>query len=51
MRSVKPFVTANTLKMIYYSYFHSIMTYDLIFGGTPQTLLRFLGCKRGLSET
>ena len=29
MRLVKPYVTANTLKVIYYSYFHSIMTYGL----------------------
>jgi hypothetical protein len=26
MRSVNPYVTINTLKMIYYSYFHSVMT-------------------------
>jgi hypothetical protein len=31
MRSVKPYVTLNTLKMIYYSYFHSVMTYGLLF--------------------
>jgi len=33
MRLVKPYVTANTLKMIYYSYFHSIITYGLKFKG------------------
>jgi len=27
VRSVKPFLTINTLKMIYYSYFHLVMTY------------------------
>jgi hypothetical protein len=31
MRAVKPYVLQNTLKIIYYSYFHSIMTYGLIF--------------------
>jgi hypothetical protein len=31
MRAVKPYVLQNTLKLIYYSYFHSIMTYGLIF--------------------
>jgi len=31
MRSVKPYVTINTLKMIYYSYFHFVMTYGLLF--------------------
>ena len=31
--SVKPYVSINTLKMIYYSYFHSVMTYGLLFWG------------------
>ena len=35
MRSVKPYVTINTLKMIYYSYFHSVMTYGLLFWRNP----------------
>ena len=30
MRSVKPYVTINTLKMIYHSCFHSVMTYGLL---------------------
>jgi hypothetical protein len=34
MRAVKPYVLQNTLKLIYYSYFHSIMTYGLIFWGS-----------------
>jgi hypothetical protein len=33
MRSVKPYVTINMLKMIYYSFFHSVMTYGLLFWG------------------
>ena len=33
VRSVKPFLAINTLKMIYYSYFHSVMTYGLLFWG------------------
>jgi len=33
MRSVKPFVSQQMLKVIYYSHFHSIMTYGLIFWG------------------
>jgi hypothetical protein len=33
MRSIKPFMTQETLKMVYYAYFHSIMNYELIFGG------------------
>jgi hypothetical protein len=42
MMLVKPYVTANTLKMIYYSYFHSIMTYGLIFcGNSPDSIKIF----------
>jgi hypothetical protein len=33
MRVVKPFLSQDSLKMVYYSYFHSIMTYGLIFWG------------------
>jgi hypothetical protein len=33
VRAVKPFVSRDTLMMIYYSYFHSIMNYGLIFWG------------------
>jgi hypothetical protein len=34
MRAIKPYVLQNTLKLIYYSHFHSIMTYGLIFWGS-----------------
>jgi len=30
---VKPFLSQDSLKMVYYSYFHSVMTYGLIFWG------------------
>ena len=33
IRTVKPFLSQVSLKMIYYSYFHSIMTYGIIFWG------------------
>jgi len=33
MQSVKPYLPLNALKMIYYSYFHSVMTYGLLFWG------------------
>ena len=33
---------ANTLKIIYYSYFHSVMTYDLLFWGhSPDSIKIF----------
>jgi hypothetical protein len=51
MRSVKPYTTTNILKMIYYSYFHSKMTYGLCSRGTPQTVQRSSGCKRRLLES
>jgi len=31
LRVVKPFLSLDSLKMVYYSYFHSVMTYGLIF--------------------
>jgi hypothetical protein len=31
VRSVKPYVSINALKMIYHSYCHSVMTYGLLF--------------------
>jgi hypothetical protein len=32
-RVIKQFLSRDTLKMIYYEYFHSIMTYGIIFWG------------------
>ena len=33
LRVVKPFLSLDSLKMVYYSYLHSVMTYELIFWG------------------
>jgi hypothetical protein len=33
LRLVKPFLSQDSLKMLYYSYFHSVITYGLIFWG------------------
>ena len=33
VRSVKAYVSINTLKMVCYSYFHCVMTYGLLFWG------------------
>jgi hypothetical protein len=33
MRVIKPIMPTETLKIAYYSYFHSLMTYAVIFGG------------------
>ena len=36
IRTVKPYLSQDSLKMIYYSYFHSIMTYGIILGGNSR---------------
>jgi hypothetical protein len=33
LRVVKPFLSQDSLKIVYYSHFHSVMTYGLIFWG------------------
>jgi len=33
MRIVQSFLSLDSLKLIYYSYFHSILTYGIIFWG------------------
>jgi hypothetical protein len=34
VRVINPILPAETLKMVYYSYFHSLLTYGIIFGGS-----------------
>ena len=47
MGSVKPDVTINTLKMIYHSYFRSVMTYGFLFWGNfPDSIKIFRLQKR-----
>ena len=47
MKSVKPFVSQDMLKVIYYSHFHSIMTYGLIiWGHSPYSIRAFRLQKR-----
>jgi hypothetical protein len=42
MRTVKPHVSHNTLKIIYYSYFHSIMNYGTLFwSSSPESIKIF----------
>jgi len=33
LRAIKPFMTLDVLRMVYFSYFHSIMSYGIIFWG------------------
>ena len=47
IRTVKPYVSHQTLKAIYYAYFHAIMSYGVIFWGqSPDSLKVFLLQKR-----
>ena len=42
MRVVQPFLSLDSLKLIYYSYFHSVLTYRIIFwGNTPHSNVIF----------
>jgi hypothetical protein len=42
MRVVNPFLSLDSLKLIYYSYFHSILSYGIIFwGNTPHSNVIF----------
>ena len=34
IRAIQPFMTSRVLKMVYFSYFHSIMSYGIIFWGS-----------------
>jgi hypothetical protein len=49
--TVKPFLSQDSLKMIYYSYFHSIMTYRLIFGGNSHYSNTIFKLKKELLES
>jgi uncharacterized protein YlbG (UPF0298 family) len=40
LRNIKPFVSTNILKIIYYSYFQSVMTYGLMYWGNSSSVDR-----------
>ena len=50
IRTVKPFLSQDSLRMVYYSYFHSIMTHGIIFWGNT-IAIPFLDYKRELFES
>ena len=50
MRVVQPFLSLDSLKLIYYSYFHSILSYGIIFwGNNPHSKLIFKMQKKIIS--
>ena len=46
---VQPFMSLDPLKLIYSSYFHSILTYRIIFWGNTHHSMQYLECERELS--
>ena len=47
MRSFKPYVSQQMLKIIYHSRFHSIMFYGIMFWGHSASSIRVLDCRSG----
>jgi hypothetical protein len=50
IRAVKPYMAQGTIRMIYFSYFHSVMTYGIIFGVILPIVFIFLGYRKGRLE-
>ena len=50
IRAIKPFMTPNVLRTVYFSYFHSVMLYRVIFWGNSHLSNNILKYKRELSE-
>jgi hypothetical protein len=46
IRNIKPIVSMNTLQSIYHSYFHSVMTYGLMFCGNSSHAERVFKVQR-----
>jgi len=46
IRRVKPFISQDALNMIYYAYFNSVMTYELLFWGNSSHSREVFNYKR-----
>jgi hypothetical protein len=46
LRNIKPFVSTNILKIIYYSYFQSVLTYSSMYCGNSSSLDRVFRMKK-----
>jgi hypothetical protein len=51
MRSIKPFMSQETLKMVYYAYFYSIVNYGLIFWGKSSHIVTIVKIQNNIIET
>jgi hypothetical protein len=47
MWSIKPYVSLHILKIIYYSNFHSVMTYRLLFWGYSSDSIQIFRLQKG----
>ena len=50
MQSFKPYVSLNNLKMIYYSYFHSVMTYGFLFCGHSSDCIKIFRSQKKIKR-
>jgi hypothetical protein len=51
VRVVKPFLSQGALKIMYFAFFQSVMTYGIIFwGNSTHTVIIFLDYKKELIE-
>jgi hypothetical protein len=46
MRVIKPIMPNETLKIVYYSYFHSLLTYGIIFWGNTSFSMQIFRIKK-----
>jgi hypothetical protein len=46
VRSLKSVLSLDTLKMVYFSYVHSIITYGTIFWGNSTYSINYLECRK-----
>jgi hypothetical protein len=51
IRSLKPIIPLETLRMIYFSSVHSIISYSISFGATPVIVIPFLDHKKEWLES
>ena len=48
--AIEPFMSQDTLKLVYYSYFHTLVNYEIIFWGILHIVFMSSDYKKGLLE-